>query len=196
MTDHLAALRKFLASVTPGEIAGTADIEELLSAAWEKLEGGNDTTMSGDKIIGRMENVRWDPPQLHFVIERHGGTVMGSVNAELYLWSVDVEKGTAICGLAGERLVGERQKPFAFKVGVDEICTAIMDGAEEERLNWKDIQKSKVEVLIGKIIPAGSASKQTIKGRRRRFSEILELKLNEHCWEKLSRQNVYGRISN
>ena len=50
--------------------------------------------MAGYKVIGRMEDVKWDPPRLRFSIERHGGTVMGSGYTELQSWIVDFERGS------------------------------------------------------------------------------------------------------
>jgi hypothetical protein len=37
--------------------------------------------MTGQKLLGRMEEVVWEPPILSFTVERHGGTVQGSSRA-------------------------------------------------------------------------------------------------------------------
>lgn len=47
------------------------------------------------KLIGRMESVTWTPPILTFRIERHSGTVNGSVYAEMQCWDVDCEQMSA-----------------------------------------------------------------------------------------------------
>jgi hypothetical protein len=44
---------------------------------WADLEGASDEAMEPWKL-GRMENPEWLPPVLTFVVERHGGTVLGS----------------------------------------------------------------------------------------------------------------------
>ena len=59
--------------------------------------------MAGHKLIGRMENVEWHPPILTFLIERHGGTVLGSARAELQRWTVDLDRRTATCERVGHR---------------------------------------------------------------------------------------------
>jgi len=46
--------------------------------------------MTADKLLGRMEEVLWSPPDLTFSIERHGAAALGSSRAELQEWMIDV----------------------------------------------------------------------------------------------------------
>ncbi len=47
--------------------------------------------------LGRMEDVRWEPPVLSFRIERHGAMGVGSTRAELQNWRVDFDLKPAQC---------------------------------------------------------------------------------------------------
>ena len=46
------------------------------------------------------EDLTWDPPNLCFSIDRHGGTVMGSKRAERQTWMLNLQT------LMGEQVVG------------------------------------------------------------------------------------------
>jgi hypothetical protein len=87
-------LKRILSAMEPGAIAETAEVERLLAGCWDDLGGVDEGGMQGYKLLNRMEDVVWRPPVLSFVIERHGGTVMGSTRAELQHWSVDVDERT------------------------------------------------------------------------------------------------------
>ena len=63
---------------------------ELVETVWDKFEGSGQTKMDVGKI-GRddsPEDLTWDPPDLSFTIDRHGGTVMGSTRAERQTWTL------------------------------------------------------------------------------------------------------------
>jgi hypothetical protein len=83
----LDRLRAHLATIVPGKITDTTDLEPLLAACWGEFSGDYGG-MEGYKLLGRIEDVTWGPPTLTFTIERHGGTVMGSSRAELQHWEV------------------------------------------------------------------------------------------------------------
>ena len=57
-----------------------------------------------------MEKVVWQPPNLNFVIERHGATVLGSSRAKRHKWEVNINNRTAICSEAGYRQLEPRQR--------------------------------------------------------------------------------------
>jgi hypothetical protein len=80
----LNRLRALLRDVEPWPVADASSLEGLLVGCWEQFAGGEAHGMSGDKLLGRMEEVTWAPPLLAFVIERHGGTVLGSSRTELH----------------------------------------------------------------------------------------------------------------
>jgi hypothetical protein len=100
-TDCPGPSSAHLAIVVPGEVADTTELERLLAASWHKFSG-DDGGMSGQKLLGRMENVAWAPPKLTFTIERHGGTVRGSTRAELQHWEVNADQQTAAIEKRGQ----------------------------------------------------------------------------------------------
>jgi len=176
----LATLRGFARNLKPGEIADRAALEALLSQCWHELKlEGDEGGMDGYKLIGRMENVVWNPPVLTFRIERRGGTVYGSVYAEIQAWTVDVEKGTASCAAsAGRRMVGERDKPFEAGAAARQIADLITSRKSDPRLEWKTA--TKVRILVGKVVPATNL--QTSTARRKRFWQALQLELAPRGW--------------
>ena len=127
--NNVELLRKYFQTVPPGGIDYPRSLEPRLAACWEEL-GGDEGGMRGEKLRGRMESVAWNPPRLSFVVERHGGTILGSSRAELQHWRVDVEAQTATLGKVGHRQI-ERMKPrLDVKRLVDEsrpvgICLTI-----------------------------------------------------------------------
>lgn len=95
-----------------------------------------------------------------------------------------VEKG------AGRRQVRPPQPRLDVKPLAAELFAAILAGHQDDRLKWEG--DSKVRVLIGKIIPQGSAVKDTLAGRRKRLRDELTRLLTEAGW-KLITANVYER---
>src|SRR5271157_472113 len=95
-------LRNYLNTLEPGPVEETTHLERLLAEVWDDL-GGDNGGMAGIKLIRRMERVEWHRPILTFLIERHGGTVLGSTRAELQRWSVHLDRGTATCVRTGHR---------------------------------------------------------------------------------------------
>ena len=127
--------------------------------------------MSGRKLSGRIEDARWDPPLLSFSIERHGATVLGSTRAELHRWTLDLEAIAASAEPSGYRQVRPAQRRLDVQPLAEEIFAAMRERLEDERLKWSS--EEIVRVQIGKVIPEGSAAKQTVSGRRSRFRDAL-----------------------
>ena len=95
--------------------------------------------MAGHKLIGRMEHVEWNPPVLTFVIERHGGTVLGSTRAELQRWTVDLDRKTATCERAGHRQLSPMAKRVDVGSIADEVANKIVGGESDDRLTWLEM---------------------------------------------------------
>ena len=182
-------LFEHLELINAGPISDSSELGSLLSGCWEKFDGSNAESMKGDKLSGRMKNVRWEPPILTFDIDRHGGTVMGSSRAEVHGWEVDTHKQTAICGKINHR----QCRPMAPRLNVvqlaEEIAGLIVERKNDEQLRWND--DGSVRVLIGKVLPEGSAVKATLAGRRKRFREAMKQYLEEKNWRML-RANEYA----
>lgn len=183
-------LLSYLASIEPGPITETAELERALAASWgDGIEiVGSNQGMTAHKLIGRMEDAVWDPPTLTFAIERHGAVVRGSSRAELQKWAVNIEGKTAECVGTGRGQL----YPIATRVNVrpiaEEVAQQIIARQEDERLKWQD--DGSVRVQIGMIFPAGSVVKQTLEGRRKRFRTAMDELLENAGWKKV-RTNVY-----
>jgi len=59
----------------------------------------------------------------------------------------------------------------------------IGSGEEQPYLKWKS--KSELKALVGKLIPKGSAVKQTLEGRRRRFGVALDSAMAQAGWAEV-----------
>jgi hypothetical protein len=81
--SSLKELQEMLRGLQPGEVSDPAPVATLLAKCWDELPGSEDAGMRGYKLLGRMEDVRWDPPTIRFAIERHGATTLGSTRAEV-----------------------------------------------------------------------------------------------------------------
>ena len=175
-------LNEHFASMKMGPVTDTGKLDRLLADCWDDLTGGDEGGMKAHKLLGRMEHVIWTPPVLNFVIERHGGTVCGSTRAELQHWAINLDNGEATIIKAGHR----RKKPMAasepIKATAAEIARLILDGRDEERLQWQTDRS--VSVQARKIDPDGSGFNRTVEGRRRRLCQFIEKALAQHGWVK------------
>ncbi len=172
-------LKNYLAGVRPGEIENTADVERLVSHSWPDLHG-DDGGMAGDKLLNRMESVIWEPPNLKFVIERHGGTVMGSTRAELQHWVVDVDKKTATLEKVGHRQLYPMAPRTYIAPIVEEIATKVVNGQEDKRIRREG--HDRVRISTHHVFPEGSAVKMTVQCRRKRFRAALIERLAQEGW--------------
>ena len=168
--------KSFMTRVEPGTVsdeAQVARIQSFLMAHWGEFGGSDRESMEAHKLA-RMEQVRWDPPILGFVIERHGGTVMDSTRAELQSWAVDLERSEARVGYGGYRELYPRQRPVTRRKMtelVSEIVDLVEKQREDDRVHY--YEDGSVHVLISNVI-ADEGPKETVRGRRKRFRKILE----------------------
>jgi hypothetical protein len=183
MKNALDKLRAYLAQVLPGPVKDVERVEELLAACWDQL-AGPEGGMTGEKLINRTEDMRWNPPLLRFNIERHGARALGSVYAEVQRWVIDIEKGSADFNpYGGRRLVGARQPPVRVEPIANELVGLIVAGKEDRRLKWRG--KSRVRLFVGEVLPEHSAVKQTLAGRRRRLRQAMQNALAAHGWQEI-----------
>ena len=182
----------YLSSVEPGPISDTSKLEAVLSECWDDFTGGEDDGMAAYKLRERMEGVIWEPPILSFVVERHGGTVLGSTRAELERWTLDVRDQTAVSSLSGHRQLQPMLSSLNLNPIAEGIVHLIVAHEPDVRLKWNT--DGSVGVLVSKVLPKGSAAKQTLEGRRKRFRTAVSQMLQDKGWEAL-RPNVYQRQS-
>jgi hypothetical protein len=103
----------------------------LLAKCWHELEGAGETAMTELKL-DRAEDLRWDPPILSFVIERHGGTVLGSSRAKLHEWRVDLDRKTAHCERGRYRQLRPAAPKFDVKAPAARVVDAVTEGPTSE----------------------------------------------------------------
>ena len=189
-TDAFALLKKHLLALASGEIAETGRVTALLAGCWHEFVDAESQRMHAGKL-GRMEDVRWEPPVLSFRIERHGAMGVGSTRAELQNWSVDLDRKTAKC----ERSRSYRQAlPRAEGVRIEpiagELADSIIAGRLDERLKWHG--DGTVRILMAKIFPYDSGYMQTVTGRRQRLRAALETLVAENGWREI-RRDVFSK---
>jgi hypothetical protein len=183
--DHapdVCRLRAHLATVQPGDLADTADLECLLAASWDEFTG-DDGGMAGYKLLGRIEDVTWQPPKLTFTIQRHGGTVMGSTRAELQYWEVNLEKKTAVIVKCGHRQLMPMAERIDIKPLVKSILAALRSGSGNELVEKHEDGTFSLNTTL--IFPKGSAVKITLEGRRKRLREAVASVLVKEGWKRL-----------
>lgn len=185
--DHapdVGRLRAHLATIQPSELADTADLERLLAASWDEFTG-DDGGMEGYKLLGRIEDVTWQPPKLTFTIERHGGTVMGSTRAELQHWEVNVEQKTAVIVKCGHRQLEPMAERIYIKPLVESILAATRSGSGNELVEKHEDGTFSLNTTL--IFPKGSAVNMTLEGRRKRLREAVAGVLLKEGWERLGK---------
>src|SRR3954447_10558198 len=91
LLDSLQELIDYCGALPSAAVSDVSRLEGLLANAWNALDSGSCGGMKGKKLFNRTENLWWDPPLILFVIERHGGTVMGSSRAELQHWEINLD---------------------------------------------------------------------------------------------------------
>ena len=190
-TDILGDLKEYLAGISSGRITDVDTVVDLLASIWPDLPGSDEHAMASRKLA-RAEALKWEPPHLSFIIERHGGTVMGSTRAELQKWTLNVSTGAVDCDeLNSYRQLAARDAPLRVGPLAEEIAKAICKSRDDPRLKWFPDRRS-VRVLVGDFITG--QFKQTEEGRRKRFRLALEERLKPAGWQRVPyRRGLYQR---
>ncbi len=182
-------LEELLSSLSVGPVQDVSSVERLLIEAWDSLAGSDQGGMQAYKLRGRTEDADWQPPCLTFVIERHGGTVMGSTRAELQTWCVNISSWSAAIISTRRRQLEPTAPRLDVRPLAQEVADAILHDRESPSL--KRLPDGRVKVLIGTLIPDVSYQ-QTTAGRRRRFRQALEALIRPAGWE-VAGTNTYRR---
>ena len=187
-TEDFDKLHAYLNSIPPGPIDDPSELQNLLSPCWDQFDGSDEERMAGFKLIDRMEKVSWNPPMLTFTIERHGGTVLGSKRAPFHEWHLDLSDKTATFYITGYRQDKQNQSKLDVKQHAQRVSKLLFNHQDDDCLKWH--KNGSVTVRIGVIIPDGSAARQTIEGRRKRFRAALNEILTTAGWEVIQ-PNLY-----
>jgi len=178
----IADLRALLNSYAAGPIEESDPVVSLLQDCWGLFSGSTDQKMRADKL-SRIEDLTWRPPILSFIIERHGGTVLGSTRADVQDWSLDLDMATASCRKITHRQLRPMSTPLKVDPLAEKVASKILGGESDPNLKW--VSENHVRVLIGRIIP-DEGPKETISGRRRRFRKALNTELQTSSWHESS----------
>ena len=184
-------LQELLATVPPGAVADDLGLDNALAACWDGLRGSGEGGMDADRL-GRMKSIRWQPPILSFVIERHGGLMVGSTRAELQHWEVNLNDRTACIGKEGHRQEKPMARPVPVKAIAAEIAGLVIDGKVDERIRRDD--DGTVKVVLSKCLPSGGFQ-WTLQSQRKRLVEYLNEQLAEHGWVPAGR-NAFRPLEN
>ena len=179
---QLEELRDHLKQIPVGIVANTerAEVLRLLKKIWERLPGASAESTAAGKLR-RAEDLRWEPPNLCFVLERHGHTVFGSKQASLHEWVVNLESGQASLAARRNRQLYPVAKRFDANAVADEIASLIVKRSEDPRLKW--LEDMTVQVMLSKATP--SDIKQTQAARSKRLRKALTAKLSASGWNAL-----------
>jgi hypothetical protein len=176
------ALREYLSDREPGPVT---DVETLLMHVyncWPHLARYDRSKMHEGKL-GRMEDPQWNPPVVSFRIERHGGAALGSVNAELQLWKVNVDECTAEWEPGGTRRIRPAGPRFDIKGEASRLAEHIRNGNEDDCLKWLTDHR-RVQVHTHRALPKGGP-RRTRKGRRQRLQDWLDRELEPDGWRRV-----------
>ena len=173
-------LQQLLAALPPGSIPESTKLDKAVAACWDRFKGNAEGGMEGYKLVGRMENVQWQPPILTFTIERHGGTVNGSTRAELQHWEINLDNRTACIVKEGHRQLQTMAPRVSVNAIAEEIAGLILSGSDDERILRLD--DGSVKVRVSKVFAEGSGFKRTVEGRRKRLVERVRDQLVERGW--------------
>jgi hypothetical protein len=190
----LAELKAILNKLPQGSIPVRMrnQVLELVETVWDKFEGSGQTKMDVWKI-GRddgTEDLTWDPPDLSFTIDRHGGTVMGSTRAERQTWTLNLETITATPHVSGYRQLQPNSPKLDVTPFVKAICEAAKRGPASPSdlidgglVEWRG--NDEIRVRHADLIP-NVGPKDTISGRRKRLREKLKSEMTAIGWEQVS----------
>ncbi len=179
---HFELLRQLLTKLSDGQVPldKRPELVELLEDCWDMFSGSDQESMEAYKLE-RMDEPWWDPPLLKFIIERHGGTVLGSTRAERQCWNVDLDRRIAECNVIGYRQLHPKQAPVDVKPIAEELVKLIINGSQDDHLQWS--KDCRVRILTERIFPPYSAPKRTLEGRRNRLSNAISGRLTQHGWQ-------------
>lgn len=186
-SPEIEELKAFLQLQPAGPITDSSALYLKLYACWSSLDGGDKTSMSDDKLH-RAEKLTWNPSHLEFCLERHGGTVHGSSRADLHLWRINPNRGTASIVKTSRRQL----TPMAKRLDVGPIAQELVEIAVSSREHpWvKRLPNGRVKIQIGEVIPM--TIQQTTAGRRKRLHHQLTLLLAQSGWVEVpNRSWVY-----
>ncbi len=193
MTIALQNLVQHLTTLPAGPISDEGTVLILLYHAWDDLLISNHGGFNKDKHIDRAVNLTWDPPQLTFDIERHGGFVQGSSRADIQSWSVDIQANSATNTSSRSKQMRPASPRMDMAPIVARVLASISEHSDDPWITWLDAEKSRCRLNIAQIVPDQGPS-QTVRERRKRLNGDLEKALSSAGWA-LVKPNYFGKAA-
>lgn len=194
--DELEELRQHLELHVPGYEFATGEergsIVRLLSKCWGALKGSGRSSMAARKLH-RAERLRWNPPILHFAIERHGAVVAGgSTRAELQQWDINITEGTVELTHSSRRQLLPTAGRLNLAAVVEEVAHLVLHKADDPRLRWASDRRVTIKLkdfldFAEREQQMTSSFKQTRDGRLRRLREEINSRLTRDGWRYVGR---------
>lgn len=163
-------------------------IISALAAAWMDFSGSSAENTYAYKVADRAEQLKWDPPNFVFVIERHGQTALGSIWGGLHTWTVNLTENKADYFLSGKRQVNPKAKSITKKdmqIMAESIADKIEADIPDPCITWLKT-KPVATVTLNIVFPSSAHRKRTVQGLRTRFSSVLFTEMKNRGWEYVS----------
>jgi hypothetical protein len=179
----ISKLQSMPEGLLPSAVAN--QVVDYMIGNWGRLGGKVDHSKTYAYKLRRAENVTLThPATICFVIERHGGTVRGSIYAALHGWTVDLLNETAFYGENDRgRLLYQRDPPLNVVPLAHTIAKKILSqDTQAKELKWKN--PNDVRILPNTVIQP--TNKQTTTARRKRLQGTLRDLLIPHGWVEIS----------
>src|ERR1700682_1299721 len=136
----LQKLRELLAKGPSGLVPADSrdQLVELLKSCWTEFEGGDESRMEVYKL-DRIEDIYWCSPLLSFIIERHGGVVQGSTQAERQRWDINIQELVAKKYIVGSKRLSKSAPSVNFRMIVGKIVQQIEQGPQATEVEHSGI---------------------------------------------------------
>ncbi len=158
----------------------TSRVQGFLAEHWDQLDKYVEGGMRGVKVVGRTEQMEWQPPVLSFKIERHGGIALGSSRAELQHWRLDTANCVATFNGDSYRQKRPKNRMPDVESIAREITPLILERREDDRLKWPG--DGKVKILSDRILGGQYAPKETLEGWRKRLRKAVLRLIEPQGW--------------
>jgi hypothetical protein len=171
----LEELEKILYGLNPGIVP--MDLKEailkLLERGWNELDGSLCEGMEPRKVRRAEDPIEWYSPNLYFLLERHGATVLGSTRAEMQRWEINLKDRLAEPEKAGLRQLRKMDSRWPAKTVAEEIARIILNGVPDRRI--QKTKNGKIKLISSEVFPP-STNKMTRQYRSRKFyRELMEI---------------------
>lgn len=158
----------------------TSRVQGFLAEHWDQLDKYVEGGMRGVKVVGRTEQMEWQPPVLSFKIERHPGKALGSSRDKLQHWRLDTANCVATFNGDSYRQKRPKNRMPDVESIAREMTPLILERREDDRLHWT--HKGKVEILSDRILEGQYVPKETLEGWRKRLRKAVLRLIEPQGW--------------